>query len=275
MTDAQTRALELAGRVQYFTLAQTLKRGIWASETTARRHIRNLVDRGLLAEHNYGVQVGVGRLPTLYGLTPAGVRYLVDYECHDPDTIKSSKSNRNQEYEVKAPRDYHHRVGTIDALLALYDHLDRVGASRIFSELYFRKYGMHQPKRTSIELATGERVEPDAILHFWDENGRERLYLIELYEDSTEVERVRRSLNRHAQAIAEGSPSIARGAKVGHRVLLIFRHDHTARAVMQYLVSVPTLAGVLDRFLFATLDAMTADPFSDWADAKKHKKNLY
>ncbi len=274
MTPAQTKSLELAGRVQYFTLTQALEQDVYQSETTARRHLRDLVGRGFLNENNYGVQAGAGRLPILYGLTPAGVRYLVEAENHDPATIKASKSNRNQAHEIKAPRDFHHRTGLIDTMLALFRHLDFAKCSEQWSELYFRKHGMHEPKRTSIELADG-RLEPDAILKFKDEHGKTRFYLIELYEDSDQVERIRRAVNRHAEALATGAPSLALGVQVGHRVLCVFRHDHTARAVMRYIRETPALADIQKRFLFVTLEALKRDPFDQWAYPSEEKTNLY
>lgn len=274
MTPAQTQSLELAGRVQYFTLAQSLRLRIFQSETTARRHLRDLVDRGFLHARNFGTNARQGKLPTLYGLTPAGVRYLVDVENHDPATIKASKSNRNQPHEINAPADYFHRVGLIDAMLALFQHLDAVGASNEWSELYFRKHGMHQPKRTSIELESG-RLEPDAILHFDDQNGKKRLFLVELYEDSDQVERIRRAVNRHAEAIATGAPSLALGLQVGHRVLCIFRHDHTAKAVMRYIRDTPAFANIQNRFLFVTLEVLTYAPLDQWAYPSEVKTTLY
>lgn len=274
MTPAQTKSLELAGRVQYFTLAHLLRLQVFQSETTARRHLRDLVERGFLHARNFGTNARQGKLPTLYGLTPAGVRYLVDVENHDPATIKASKSNRNQPHEINAPADYFHRVGLIDAMLALFQHLDAVGARNEWSELYFRKHGMHQPKRTSIELESG-RLEPDAILHFDDPSGKKRLFLVELYEDSDQVERIRRAVNRHAEAIATGAPSLALGLQVGHRVLLVFRHSHTARAVMDYIQKTPAFADIQSRFLFVVLEALQQRPFDSWATPDGRQARLY
>lgn len=271
MTPQQTKILELAGRVQYVTIRHLLEQGIFNAEYTARTHVRDLVSRGLLNVHNFGVQVGFGRLPALYGLTPSGVRYLTDEEYHDPKNIKASKS---QKAEMKAPRDFHHRVGLIDSMLAIFRYLDSVEIRDEWSELYFRKHGMHEPKRTAIELEGG-RLEPDALLRFTDETGRVRLYLVEFYEDEHEVERIRRALTRHAEALKNGQPSIVLGVQVGHRVLCVFRHEHTARAIMHYLETTPEYKEMVNRFLCVTLDALKKDPFGQWATPNRAKTTLY
>jgi hypothetical protein len=275
MHEKQLQTLELAGRIQYFTLDHLHQAGIYTtpSKSTARGHLRDLKAYGWITESHYGVSKGFGRLPALHGLTPKAVRYLVDFEGYQVDALKVSKSRKNQEYEVRAPADYFHRVGLLDSVLALLLMLDRMGIKEEILELYFRRFGMHEARRTAIELDSG-RLEPDAILSFSGAE-KKRLYLVEFYEDSANVERVKRSLLRHAEAIATGAPSTALGLKVGHRVLLIFRHEHTARAVMEYLRSTPELAEIEDRFLFKTHESIIADPFDHWGTAKGARINIY
>lgn len=275
MHEKQLQTLELAGRVQYFTLDHLYQAGIYTtpSKSTARMHLRDLKAYGWITESHYGVSKGLGRLPALHGLTPKAVRYLVDYEGHQVDTLKVSKSRKNQEYETRAPADYFHRVGLLDSVLAMLLMLDQMGTKEELLELYFRRFGMHEARRTAIELEGG-RLEPDAILSF-TANKKARLYLVEFYEDSANVERVKRAILRHAEAIATGAPSTALGLKVGHRVLLIFRHEHTARAIMEYMKNTPELAEVSDRFLFKTHESILADAFDHWGTAKGVRVNIY
>lgn len=275
MHEKQLKTLELAGRIQYFTLDHLYQAGIYdtPSRTTARGHLRDLKAYGWLTESHYGVSRGFGRLPALYGLTPKAVRYLVEFEHHHPDTLKASKSRKNQDYETKAPADYFHRVGLLDSVLSVLLMLDGVGVREELLELYFRRYGMHEPRRTAIELESG-RLEADAILSFTAE-GKKRLYLMEFYEDSTTVERIRRGILRHAEALHTGAPSTALGLGVGHRVLLVFRHEHTARAVMEFIQSMPALAGVADRFLFKTHESILKDGRDNWGTANRKKTSIY
>lgn len=275
MHEKQTKTLELAGRIQYVTINHLYQAGIYTAKslTTTRVHLRDLVRSGFLTESHYGVTRGIGRLPTLYGLTPKGVRYLVECEDHEADHIKASKSNRNQEHEVRAPADYFHRVGLLDCVLSCLLMLDSIGRREDFLELYFRRYGMHEPRRTSIELESG-RLEPDAILQFTTDE-RARLYLIEFYEDSDKVERIRRAILRHAEAMHTGAPSKALGVSVGHRVLLVFRHEHTARAIMKYIQETEELADIADRFLFKTHESMLKNAFDNWATYQAEKCSIY
>jgi len=275
MHEKQLCILELGARIQYFTLDHLYQAGIYTtpSKSTARVHLRDLSANGWLSESHYGVTRGLGRLPALYGLTPKAARYLVDYENHQTDAIKLSKSRKNQEYETRATADYFHRVGLLDSVLSLLLFLDRHGVREDLLEMYFRRLGMHEPKRTAIELKDG-RLEPDAILSF-EADGRKRLYLVEFYEDSVNVERIRRAILRHAEAIHTGAPSTALGLSVGHRVLLVFRHEHTARAVMDYLSGNPALADVSRRFLFKTHDSIIKDPFDHWASSDGERLSLY
>lgn len=273
MTPQQIQTLELAGRVQYFTIEHLTYMGIFNATSTARKHMRDLRESGFLTESHYGVTRGVGRLPALYGLTPKAVRYLVDVEGHNIDAIKVSKSNKNQPYEVKAPQDYFHRVGTLDTMLAMLRELDRRGTKEDFTELYFRRFGMHEARRTAIELSDS-RLEPDAIITFTTEE-KPRLYLVEFYEDSINVERIRRAIMRHAEAIATGAPSLALNINVGHRVLLVFRHEHTARAVMDFIKHTPALTQVKDRFLFKTHESIMKDAFDHWGNVDGGRVNIF
>lgn len=275
MHEKQLKTLELAARIQYFTLDHLYQAGIYdtPSKTTARGHLKDLKAYGWITESHYGVSRGLGRLPALHGLTPKGVHYLVDVENHEAEKIKSSKSNKNQEYETKAPADYFHRVGLLDSVLSVLLMLDQAGTKEDFLELYFRRYGMHEPRRTAIELEGG-RLEPDAIFCFTGD-GKKRLYLVEFYEDSANVERIRRAIFRHAEAIHTGKPSTALGLNVGHRTLLIFRHEHTARAIMNFINETPELAEISDRFLFKTHESVLKDAFDNWGTSSKKRVNIY
>lgn len=276
MHEKQLQTLELAGRIQYFTLDHLYQAGIYTtpSKSTARGHLRDLKAYGWITESHYGVTRGVGRLPALHGLTPKAVRYLVDYEGHQAEALKASKSRKNQEYETKAPADYFHRVGLLDSVLAVLLMLDARGLREDVLELYFRRFGMHEPRRTTIELEDGARLEPDAILSF-QANKKPRLYLVEFYEDSANVERVKRSVLRHAEALASGAPSIALGLSVGHRALLVFRHEHTARAVMKFIRETNDLAGVAERFLVKTHASIVKGAFDHWATPKGERVNIF
>jgi len=275
MHEKQLKTLELAGRIQYFTLEHLYQAGIYESpsKTTARVHLRDLKNYGWITESHYGVSKGFGRLPALHGLTPKAVRYLVDFESHDSEKIKVSKSRKNQDYETKAPADYFHRVGLLDSVLSCLLMLDSKEIKEDFLELYFRRFGMHEPRRTAIELEEG-RLEPDAILGFTAQ-GKQRLYLVEFYEDSTTIERIKRGVLRHAEALHTGAPSIALGVNVGHRVLLVFRHEHTARAIMEFMRSTPDLVGVADRFLFKTHESLLQDAFDHWGTYSKKRETLF
>lgn len=272
MTPNQEKALETLAKVQYMTIRQMLDFGIFPSEITARRHLKDLVLMGILDVHNFGVQVGLGKLPSLYGLTPKGVRYTAE-NLHIPlAEIKASKSNKGQ---IHANRDFHHRIGLIDSLLAILKHFEQNNITDQWNELYFRKYGMHAPKRTAIPLEDGSRLEPDSILHFTDPNDKKRFFLIEFYQDDTTIERIRRALIKHGEALATGTPSEALNLSVGHRVLLIFRHDHTARAIMRFLGENEAFSEIKDRFLITTHEEIKKDPFKNWVTGSREPSNLY
>lgn len=275
MHEKQIKTLELAGRIQYFTLDHLYQAGIYdtPSKSTARIHLRDLKAYGFITESHYGVSKGFGRLPALHGLTPKAVRYLVDVEGHQLEKIKVSKSRKNQDYETKAPSDYFHRVGLLESVLSCLLMLDKKGTKEEFLELYFRRFGMHEPRRTAIELESG-RLEPDAVLSFTSDT-KKRLYLVEFYEDQANNERIKRAIFRHSEAIHSGAPSTALGVSVGHRVLLVFRHEHTARAIIKFMKETPALEDVGDRFLFKTHESIMKDAFDHWADFKGVKTNIY
>jgi hypothetical protein len=275
MHEKQRRTLELAGRIQYFTIDHLWQAGIYTtpSKDTAWRHLKDLKAYGFLTESHYGVSRGLGRLPALYGLTPKAVRYLVDVEGHELETIKASKSNKNQEWETRAPSDYFHRVGVLDSVLSCLLMIDQQGTKEEVLELYFRRFGMHQPRRTAIELEGG-RLEPDAILSF-TANQKKRLYLIEFYEDSANNARIERAIMRHAEAIDTSAPQTALGLAVAHRVLLIFRHEHTAKAILKFIQTNSYLEAVAPCFLFNTHERIIENAFSSWGDYRNKQINIF
>ena len=275
MEGKQLQVLELGARIQYFTIDHLYQAGIYTSpsKSTARVHLRSLRDYGFINETFFGLARGIGKLPTLYGLTPKAVRYLIEQENHRPESIKVTASQKNQGYETKAPADYFHRVGVLDAVLSCLLMLDRMGTREDFLELYFRRFGSHQPRRTSIELSDG-RLEPDAVFHFVSE-GKTRLYLMEFYEDHSNNERIKRGLVRHAEALATGAPTATLGVSVGHRLLLVFRHEHTARAIMEWVRTTPEMSGIADRLLFKTRDSIVKDPFDHWGVSDGRRVTMY
>jgi hypothetical protein len=98
---------------------------------------------------------------------------------------------------------------------------------------------------------------------------------VEFYEDIANNERIRRAIFRHSEAIHSGAPSTALGVSVGHRVLLIFRHEHTARAIIQFMQETPELEAVGERFLFKTHESIIKDAFDNWANYRGEKVNIY
>jgi hypothetical protein len=275
MEGKQLQVIELGARIQYFTIEHLYQAGIYMSpsRTTARGHLRDLRNYGWLTETHFGIARGIGKLHTIYSITPKASRYLIEYENHRAETIKLTSSKRTQDYETKAPADYFHRVGVLDSVLAVLLTLDKQGIREDFLELYFRRYGSHLPRRTAFELEGG-RLEPDAVITFTADE-KPRFYLMEFYEDYANNERIKRSLLRHAEALASGVPSIAMKLSVGHRVLLVFRHEHTARALMEWVATTPELADVRERFLFKTRDSIVKDAFDQWGYAKGERVTIY
>lgn len=89
------------------------------------------------------------------------------------------------------------------------------------------------------------------------------------------MERIRRGILRHAEALHTGAPSTALGLNVGHRVLLIFRHEHTARGIIEWVRKTPELEGVTDRLLFKTHESAVNDPFDHWGTAHGGRVDIY
>jgi hypothetical protein len=103
---------------------------------------------------------------------------------------------------------------------------------------------------------------------------KKRFFLIEFFEDSTNTERAKRALLRHAEAIESGAPSTALNLGVGHRVLCIFRHEHTARAIMNFVKETQALRAIADGFLFKTHESIWKDAFDHWGTASMEKVNI-
>ena len=277
MDTKQVQMLELAGRVQYITINNVFQAGIFTtpSQTTARRYIKDLVNFGLLDKRSHGVSRVGGKLPTLYTLTPKAKTYLVNSENNNPEEIKIGKSNKNQTYETETLSDYWHRTGLVDSVLSILLYLDQQGIKEDVLELYFRRFGIHEPKRTALILEDETRLEPDAILSF-KVDGKPKIYLIEFYEDSDRLERIKKSMFRHAEALGNATPSTALNIpNTAHKILMIFRYEHTARAIMEWLHTTEYFEEIQDYFLFKTLDSVLLEPFDHWALPNKRKTTLY
>lgn len=114
-SEFECNLLEALGRFEYLTTIQAQKLGLSPSLHFIQSRVRNLTDRQkpLIGALDFGSIPTIGRLPRLLYLTKDGVDLLAETET-TIDPIRYPKNAR------LFPRDYQHRINTIDVLIAAY-----------------------------------------------------------------------------------------------------------------------------------------------------------
>ena len=260
LTETEERILRALATYRFLTPQQMRMCGV----SQSRRHLYTILSTlsrrspKLIAELDFGVLPGKGRLPRVYYLTKAGAD-LLDFEGREVPRTPSRVRLFNS--------DYFHRVNCVDFHIALRNWATASGASVDFFHSYFdpapertSRGGLHP--RTRIKLADRVLV-PDAVFSFTTPNSLPRLCAFELY-NGRRTARVESQLSAYLAAL--DSEAIEETYRYPHavRILAVFDDPAGERLAHARISQRPDFATYAPSFFLKTLEAVSTDFVHAW-----------
>lgn len=182
------KILVALGRFEYLTVPQLVRLGISPSPTYLQKRIKRLVEtrKPFIGALDFGAVPSKGRLPRMLHLTPLGAEVLQDYKTPE----------NNLRYPVKArlfSHDFFHRIHTIDVLIGAELWCEKNGHSLTEHHYYFGRgrIGKHGRPLAATHVSWVnpdsrklENLVPDAVFKVQGNDGKERLFVLELTNGS-------------------------------------------------------------------------------------------
>jgi len=270
-TPVDIRILERLARYRFMTVAQLIAAGAGKD----RKHLGQVLSRlvghkhaGMLA---WGVRPGLGRLPRMYYLKPAGAAALAEYHRVEAALYRPIKST------PKFTVDHLHRRYCVDCHIALDRAMETEGGTVAAYTAYYGGPGPHpgpdgagKADAVKIRLAGGRTLIPDAVFDLERGDGRRQLHALEVCLDrgGTDRGRIVSQMEAHCEAMQDGALSDALGLDRGYRLLCIFETEHSRDAVRQRLEDTATGRDFAPLILFGTLSEIRGSFGPGWMDAR-------
>ncbi|MEM6820329.1 MAG: hypothetical protein AAF558_00110 [Verrucomicrobiota bacterium] len=258
LTRHRLSAIKGLARYQYLTLEQFLRLNVSTSKSNLSNRVliplRNnrpaLVQcnkRGAMKEDVYCL--------TKRGATEAELQMGISPVYYPKDGIQ---------YE----RDFEHRTGTIDFMIALDQWAASHDSTVEFIHTYFQGTGSQQgackfQRATEFTLRNRRKFVPDATFRLHMSDHEKRLFVFE-YHRGNDSGRIEAQLLQHTQALAEGLVSDHYEHPFAHFVLSIYEQESTKAAVMSRLRKLAAFQPFSDCFLFQTLPSLAHSFSKGW-----------
>ena len=277
LTETGEKILEQLAVFRFLTADQLRRLG--ASPDI--NHIRQTANRlakvrpAFLGKMDYGSQVGHGRLPVVYYLTPQGAGVLAELRDEDESKIQYPRGR------VDAKTDYHHRLGCVEFRVQLsqalkrphfltkywayYDYRGANKGQNVAGKLRQLTTFYYKPNSNSIV-----RVTPDGL--FWvrsyEKTGdfNERLFIFE-YSRGMATARVVKQFALHHKMATEGhySKHYDLGKKMP-RICWVFDTENAMKAVRKRIMKDRILHDKYSKAVyFKTYDQMLTDFVGGWS----------
>jgi len=264
-TNSQIKTLEMLATYRYLTGQQMMKLGVCKNKHTLSRLLAPLAreKKAYIKVFSFGVQVGVGRLPFLYCLTPRGARLLAEYWQCDPKEIRNPKG-------VKIfSRDYHHRVATIDFEIELKQFAEIHELNVSLFNTYFDVTGANNHPDPDVRRLSKNRIPigdiyfiPDAIIKI-DGANKSWVFTLEVH-NGFDTKRLQRQLEKHLLALNQGTVSTFLNYPYAHRILSILEDRKALKAVLNRICADVAFQEALPFFAFSTLEDIRENFVKNW-----------
>ncbi|MQX38606.1 hypothetical protein GHC57_19040 [Roseospira navarrensis] len=264
------RLLNRLARYRFMTVAQLIATGAGKD----RKHLGQVLRRleghkhaGMLA---WGVRPGLGRLPRMYYLKPAGAAALAAYFREEP--ARYGPIARTPKFTV----DHLHRRHCVDCHIALDAAMEAEGGSVARYVAYYGgpgpwpgANGQAKADPIKLRLASGRALIPDAICDLQRGDGRRQLHALEMCMDrgGTDRARIVRQIESHCEAMSDGALSDALGLDRGYRLLCVFENRPSLDAVRRRLADEGVGENFARLILMNTHKRSRDDFASGWVDA--------
>ncbi len=227
---SQQKILEALARYKFLTSSQMIRLGISKRRSNLSVMLKPLKEtkRAFIGEMQFAFIPTKGRLENFYYLKNKGKRILLDSGMEETE-IRIPKGRT-----VMFTQDYFHRKYTIDCHIACDLSAVQHGVKVLFFDRYFDKTGNNRISKNlqaKTKVATDlDYIIADGSLLIESEHGS-KLYALELYNDKN-TKRILRQLDKHLEGIKSATLCRNYGIEKAHRLLAIFTHSETKKAVM-------------------------------------------
>jgi hypothetical protein len=257
MDTAQGRILHALGRFRFLTSHQMVKAGAVPSVRAAQQAVARMRDtaRPLIAGSDAGFIPGLGRLPAMYYLTPAGAEAVSVSLGLLPDIPVRGTEVRH---------DYMHRVGVVDCLIAFDAWANAHEGELEAFWCYFGRVGKGKGARAATSVQIGNAtLTPDAVLKLRAKDGKSRLLVLEVSRGAFS-KRVCEKVAAFANAVAEGEVESHFKAASAARYLFVFDAEANLEAVRARLAREGGLGDFAEDFYFHTIEGLERSPLYGW-----------
>ena len=237
--------------------------------TRNKRHLYDTLEgmrkraRKLVWMYDYGTAIGLGRLPTVYFLTPFGADLLAKEIRRDGEIIPVHKKKPR-----KVNSQYLHRLYCVDFHIAFWLWAREAGAAVDFFHAYYdpwvlgRGSGALVP-RTHMRLRSGKTFIPDAVLSFTMPDDVQRVCVFEMWRGRPTDVITKRHL-AISRAIEE--EIIERTFKYDHepRILSVFDNARGMELVQERLAGMAGFTPFSPLFFAKTCEEIEASFVEGW-----------
>jgi len=276
LTETEERIIEAIATFRFLTPKQMTRVGV----TKNKRHLYNTLAglrkpaRKLVWMFDYGTAIGLGRLPTVYVLTPFGAALLANEIRRDGEIIPVHKKKPR-----KVNSQYLHRLYCVDFHIAFWLWAREAGAAIDFFHAYYDPWvreggsGSRVPQ-THMRLKNGQTFIPDAVLSFTMPDGVQRVCLFEMWRGRPTYVSTERNL-MITKAIEERV--IERTFNYDHepRILSVFDNARGMELVQERLAGMAAFTPFSPLFFDKTCEEVEATFVEGWHQLNGIKVPLF
>jgi len=268
--DLEVCILESLGKFQYLTTSQFMALEV----TKNKRHLYAVLQKLEGKKHspvkklNFGVLPTVGKLHSIYHLTPRGADILEQVGVSGVRYPKSS---------VMFTRDYFHRIGSVDVHIAFEQWANKTGGLINRFETYYDRgrksiKGRATP-RTTVRWQDNQ-ITPDGVCLLTGFDDVQRLCAIELHR-GRDMLRLDKQLIQYAKAIEAAAIETAYDYKAAVRIILIFTDPPALQTCQKRMQKLGFCNKIAARFFLKTSDELAENLIENWQDSNGKTKKLF
>lgn len=271
-TPAAIRILEALAEYQYLNASLVELLGIATKRTARDKLFPPLFGRGLVDCRKFGFVHGRGSIEHLYGLTPAGARFVADMRGDNPDAIPVPCDLQRMR------QDHDHRMALVELHIRLVQWIERVDGRLLAFDRYFGRVPNPEPHRRALVSATtifhrNGKLTPDAMAKF-EAGGSTRLIAIEIHHNDRSG-RIIEQLEGYLPAIREHAFSLRYQHPNLPFVLSVFDEAGALKATKARFLDHPELSKMRAGFLFNSLTAIREGIATGWHYADDRPAPLF
>ena len=266
LSAVQTRALEGLATYRFLTVELMQRIGVGRDPKNLRASLDSLLGRRWIGRtEDVPFMPGVGRLPHLYWLRPAGAEVLAELHSREPPPAVKGL--------VTAVMELPHRLAIIETHIALRQWAEAAGAAVDWFK------GDYDPGADRLQKATtlpydGGRYTPDALAQVTLADGKARLLVVEVYRGGRDgtLDHFRRKLPELREVAESQAVEKHHNAPRAARFLVLFSDEVMRQGALRRWPE--TEQPVWARFFVKAMGDL-ADFAGDWWHPGQDRRPLF